>query len=184
MNRFLMELEERRMRRIVTITGTALATACLAGSLLAAAPATSGIHVGELAVRLALAAGVRLPATAPERAAADYLAARGVILGSSLEALVLEGDLVAAARVLGATVTSSKPSSPATPAQSAAFIGAVRGALATDAAADDSGGAKEGDINASCQGRDSRAGRKGTPASTADPNATAPPCGGDDEPTP
>lgn len=164
------------MRRIVTITGTALATASLAVSLLAAAPATSGVRVGELAVRLARASGVRLPATAPERAAGDYLAARGVVLGPSLEAMVLEGDLVAAARVLGATVTSSKPSSPATPAQSAAFIGAVRGALATDAAV--------GDINASCQGRDSRAGRKGTPASTADPNATAPPCGGDDEPTP
>jgi hypothetical protein len=59
----------------------------------------------------------------------------------------------------------------------------VRGALVTDAGNNGSGGTKEGDINASCQGRESRAGRKGTPASPADPNATAPPCGGN-EPQP
>jgi len=169
------------MRRNVTITGAALATACLAGSLLVAAPAASGVRAGELAVRLARVAGVRLSTSDTERAAADFLAAHGVVLGPSLDAMVLERDLVEAARVLGATVTSSRPSDPATPAQSAAFIGAVRGALAVDAASD-AGGTKEGDINASCQGRDSRSGRKGTPASTADPNATAPPCG--EEPTP
>jgi len=172
------------MRKNVTRTGAALATACLAGSLLMAAPAGPGIRAGELAVRLARAAGVRLPTAATERTAADYLAARGVVFGPSLDAMVLEGDLVAAARVLGARMTSSKPSDPATPAQGVAFIGAVRGALVADADSDGSGGTKEGDINASCQGRESRAGRKGTPASPADPNATAPPCGGDDEPTP
>jgi len=170
------------MRRNLTLTGTAFAAACLAGGLIVAAPAAAAIRAGDFAVRLARAAGIRLPAAGTERAAADYLAARGVVLGPSLDAMVREGDLVEAARVLGATVKSSAPSTPITPAQGAAFIGAVRGALAADADTD-GGGTKEGDINASCQGRDSRAGRRGTPASPADPNATAPPCGGD-EPQP
>jgi hypothetical protein len=165
-------------------TGAGLTVICLAAGLVTAAPASEAVRAGDLAVALARASGVRLPLHGAERVAADFLAARGIVLGPSLDAGLLQRDLVEAARVVGAVVDSSRPSDPVTPAQGAAFVGAVRGVLRGEGKGTGLGGSKQGDINASCQGRAARAGRHGTPASNANPNATAPPCDEGEEPTP
>ncbi|HKQ98822.1 MAG TPA: hypothetical protein VJV75_13170, partial [Candidatus Polarisedimenticolia bacterium] len=109
----------------------------------------------------------------------------GIVLAPSADTPLFAGDLVLAARAVGVTVSAASPVAPVTPAQATAFVGAVRGTLRADIKGNGLGGTKEDDIDASCRGREARSGRNGTPASPADPNATAPPCEGDDEePTP
>lgn len=164
------------MRRATTWTGAAVVAAGLLIGGIMAAPAGSTIRAGEMAVWLARAAGVSVPDTGGERIAADYLAARGVVFGATLDATVRQFDLVEAARALGMSAKATNPSAPISPAQAAAFVGAARGSVAFEPNVYGPEGAKQGDINASCRGRAARSGRKGTPASPANPNATAPPC--------
>ena len=184
----------------------ALALAPGSGATALAAPARS-LSVGHLAVQLAQSAGIDLPAEDQAPAAAAALRRFGIDLGPSLDRPILERDLVSLGRSLGVRVTTSNPDGVASPAQGAMLASSLRGALPGIDKKDDNpgqgggqgnggsngqanngsngqGGGKEGDINASCQGRESRSKRKGTPASPADPNATAPPCTGDEEPQP
>jgi hypothetical protein len=172
------------MRRTGTRTGAALTAAGLLIGGITAAPAGSSIRAGDMAVWLARAAGVSVPDTGGERIAAEYLAARGVVFGATLDATVRQFDLVEAARALGMNAKATSPSAPVTPAQAAAFVGAARGSVTFEPNVIGPEGTKQGDINASCRGRAARSGRKGTPASPANPNATAPPCDDGGEPQP
>ena len=159
----------------------AVVSLALTGPARAAAPRI--LRTGELAVKLARAAGVTLPAQDTERVAAASLARFGIDLGTSLSRPVVERDLVLVGRALGLPVTSEQPGNTVTPGQGNAFVGVARGSLlAAEGAGNGNGGTKQGGINASCQGRDARSGRNGEPASPADPNATAPPC--EEEPIP
>lgn len=171
------------MRRALALCAAAAAVVSLAGGRSEAAPGAEAVRAGDLAVQLARAAGVRLPVGNPEKRATRFLAARGVMLAPTADTPLMAGDLILAARALGVSVQATAPGAAVTPVQAAAFVGAVRGALRSDSQGNGTGvgGDKEGDINASCRGREARAGRQGTPASPADPNATAPPCEGDDE---
>jgi hypothetical protein len=156
-----------------------MAAAGLSAALAVAAPVET-MNVGQLSVRLARSLGAPLPATHPEAAAAALLGRHGLVVGDDLSRPVLGYDLVVFGRAVGASVTSSQPASAATPAQVAAFVGAVRGSiLGAQANGNGQGASKEDGINASCRGREARDGRNGTPASPADPNATAPPCDGE-----
>ena len=176
------------MRRALTMCAAAAAVMTLAGGRSEAAPGAQAVRAGDLAVQLARAAGVNLPAGNPEKRAATFLAARGITLASTPDTPLSTGDLVLIARSLGVTVTAAAPGAAVTPAQAVAFVGAVRGTLRSDSQGSDAAAATgadtEGDITASCRGREARAGRKGTPASPADPNATAPPSDDDCEPQP
>jgi hypothetical protein len=155
-----------------------MAAAGLSAGLAVAAPVES-MNVGQLSVRLARSLGASLPVTRPEAAAAAFLGRHGLVVGDDLSRPVLGSDLIVFGRAVGATVTSNQPASAATPAQVAAFVGAVRGSILGTQGKGGQGASKEDGINASCRGREARDGRNGTPASPADPNATAPPCDGD-----
>jgi len=157
----------------------AFAAAGLSAGLVVAAPA-EGTTVGHLAVRLARSVGAPVSATHSEAAAAAFLGRHGLALGDDLSRPVLGSDLIGFGRAVGARVTTSQPAAAATPAQVAAFVGVARGSiLGTESSANGHGTSKEDGINASCRGREARDGRNGTPASPADPNATAPPCDGE-----
>jgi hypothetical protein len=166
----------------------AAAVVCLTSGRTDAAPADQAVRAGDLAVQLARAAGVRLPADHPEKRAAAFLRARGIMLAPTADTPLFAGDLVDVARSLGVQVKAAASDAAVTPAQAVAFVGAMRGTLRSDIKGNGKGSGKEGDIDASCRGREARSGRDGTPASPADPNAAAPPCEGDgdggDEPTP
>jgi hypothetical protein len=144
------------------------------------APARAGAAVtrGELAVQMARASGVKLPTKKPETAAASVLLERGISLGGSLKGVVTEANLVEIGRALGTQMTTAHPEAPVTPSIGRAFVQAVKGSLASALAA---GGPPTQMPHVSCQGRESREGRKGTPASQANINATADPC---EEPVP
>ncbi len=175
------------MRRSHSLCAAAAAVMTLAGGRIEAAPASEAVRAGDLAVQMARAAGVRLPAENPEKRAAEFLRARGISLAPTADTPLMAGDLVAVARSLGVSVSAATPAAPVTAVQATAFLGAVRGTLRAEGNGhgNGNGGDKEGDINASCRGREARAGRSGIPASPANPNATAPPCDGDGgEPTP
>jgi hypothetical protein len=169
------------MNRIWMAGAAALAAVTMSGGAGFASPVKT-MTVGDLAVRLARTAGVRLPGAEPEKAAAAFLRAHGLILDADLDRPALEMDLVTAGRALGVAVTTRQPGSPVTLTQGAALAGAARGSLLASEAAGPDPASSGGGLNVSCQGRDSRADRRGIPASPADPNATAPPCSG--EPTP
>jgi hypothetical protein len=133
-----------------------------------------GMTTGDLAVQLARAAGIGLPDTGTTRAAMKSLHTMGIDLGSEPAAPATQLDLIEAGRALGVKVTSARADAPVTPAMCNAFIRAYAGEAQSAAAA--SGVATDDTAHASCQGRESRADREGTPASPADPNASAPPC--------
>jgi hypothetical protein len=155
-----------------------MAAAGLSAGLAVAAPVET-MNVGQLSLRLARSLGAPLSATHSEAAAAAFLARHGLVVGDDLSRPVLGYDLVVFGRAVGATVTSNQPASAATPAQVAAFVGAVHGSILGTQGSGGQGASKEDGINASCRGREARDGRNGTPASPADPNATAPPCDGE-----
>jgi len=156
----------------------AAAIVAIAG-LVAAVPAGAApgkpVTTGMLAVDLARAAGVQLPERDTAAAAARELRQIGIVLGRSLDATVRERDLVEIGRSLGAAVVTSEPDKPVSPAKGLAFVGLMSDAMTAAQAT-------TGDIRVSCQGRNSRVNRRGTPASPASPNATAPPC--EEEPIP
>jgi len=185
------------MRRALVLCAAVTAVTCLAGSRSEAAPAGEAVRAGDLAVQLARAACVLLQVHDPEKRATAFLRARGISLAPTADTPLMAGDLILVARALGVSVSAGSPDAAVTPAQASAFVGAARGSLLAEGKGNGNangigngnglGGSKEDDINASCRGREARAGRKGTPASPADPNATAPPCDGDGgggEPTP
>ena len=139
-------------------------------------PAASGdgVTTGDLALRLARAAGISLPAIDSQQAALGSLRKAGINLGGDPKALVTEKVLVQVGQSLWVRVRSVHPDAPATDAMCSAFILSFRGALQGRAG---SPGHSETDAgHAACQGRESRDGRQGTPASPADPSATDPPC--------
>jgi hypothetical protein len=103
----------------------------------------------------------------------------GINLEGRLSQPLAERDLVEIGSALGAEVVTSHPTGVVTPGKSQAFVSTMKGALAAarNRAEASSAGVKGDDgINAACQGRAARDSRRGTPASPADPNATAPPC--------
>jgi hypothetical protein len=144
----------------------------IAGPLLAAS--TAGVTTGDLALQLARAAGIGLPANDPQQAALESLRKAGINLGADVKAIVTEKVLVRVGQTLWVKVTSAHPDAPVTAAMCSAFVGSFKGAVQGAAAL--SGQGKAGTESASCQGRASRAGRDGTPASPSDPNATDGPC--------
>jgi hypothetical protein len=160
--------------------GVAVITAAgLSAGMVVAAPVET-MSVGDLAVRLARTVGAPASATLSEASAAAFLGRHGLAMGKDLSRPVLGSDLIVFGRAIGATVTTSQPAAAATPAQVSAFVGVARGSiLGTQASASGLASSKEDGINASCRGREARDGRHGTPASPADPNATAPPCDGE-----
>jgi hypothetical protein len=135
----------------------------------------SGMTTADLALQLARAAGITLPADGSAKAALESLRKAGINLGPDLSAPVTGEVLVQVGLALGVTVTATHPEAAVAPAVSSAFLRSIQGQLQNAAAVSGQGGT--GAVQASCQGRDSRAGRQGTPASPSDPNATAPPCG-------
>jgi len=146
--------------------------ALIAGPLPAATGA--GVTTGDLALQLARSAGIALPANDPQQAALASLRKAGINLGDDLKAIVTEKVLVQVGQALWVNVTSIHPDAPVTPTMCSAFVRAFKGAVQSAAGGSAHGGA--GTENVSCQGRASRDGRQGTPASPSDPNASAGPC--------
>jgi hypothetical protein len=162
----------------------------LAAGLLVVAGATAGtspsaavrgtpVTTGQFALQLARAAGLTLPATGAERAALEGFGRIGLGLGADPGRALTERTLMQVGQAVGVKVSPGRPDHLVTPAVSAAFVQAIKGPLILATAKARSGAEQ---VRVSCQGRDSRHGRKGTPASNANPNATAPPC--DEEPIP
>jgi hypothetical protein len=152
--------------------------AFVAMTVLAAAPLLAGTAGGmttaDLALQLAPAAGISLPAHASPQAAVEALGKVGINLGTDLKAPVTEKVLVQVGQAVGVKVASSHPQAAVTPAMSSAFIKVIKEELQLAATAAGQSGTSI--IHASCQGRDSRAARQGTPASPSNINATAEPC--------
>ena len=129
---------------------------------------------GSLAIELVRAAGI--PATDDNAtSAAETLRRFGIRMGADLERPVIESDLVAIGAAIGSEVTTNSPERVVNESKGRAFARTISGQLQMRWA---EMGAS-GEIRVSCQGRNSRAGRRGTPASPANPNATAPACGGE-----
>lgn len=152
--------------------------ACVAITALTAAPILAkpggGMTTADLALQMARAAGISLPADATPQAALQSLAKAGIHLGSDFRDPVTENVLVRVGVGLGMRVSTSHPEAAVTRAMSSAFMQSLKGPLQSAAAASGQGGKDL--IHASCQGRESRADRKGTPASPSSFNATAGPC--------
>lgn len=162
----------KRWSGVSAVIAFASLVALTAGPLPAATG--NGVTTGDLALRLARAAGVSLPADDSQRAAIESLRKAGIALDGDPKAIVTEKVLVRVGQSLWVKVTSLNPDAPATPAMCSAFIQSFKGEMQSAAAT--SGHGKPGTENASCQGRASRDGRQGTPASSANPNATDGPC--------
>jgi hypothetical protein len=157
--------------------------AFVAITALAAAPLLAemggGMTTADLALQLARAAGISLPAHDSPQAALESLGKAGINLGSDLKAPVTGKALVQVGLAVGVRVSTSRPEAAVTPAVSSAFIQLFKGQLQSAAAVS---GQKGPDmVHASCRGRASRAARQGTPASPSDFNATVGPC---EEPAP
>lgn len=146
-------------------------TAITAAPILAAG---GGMTTADLALQLARAAGIELPSDDPAKAALESLGKAGIKLGTDPKAPVTEKVLVEVGLAVGARVSTSRPEAAVTPAVGSAFIQAFKGAIHNAAAASGQGGKDE--VHASCQGRESREARQGTPASPSSFNATAGPC--------
>jgi hypothetical protein len=131
---------------------------------------------GSLAIELARATGYNSTdaSKASQSEAAKALTRLGIELGGRLGDAVSERDLVEIGTAVGAKVKSSTPDRGVTDKKGRAFAVSLKPTLEGIWASIQSSGTME--IHVSCKGRDSRAGRRGTPASPANPNATAPPC--------
>jgi len=161
-----------RSSKVSRLIAFAAITALAAAPLLAASG--GGMTTADLALQLARAAGVNLPANASPEAARESLGKAGIKLGSDLKAPVTEKALVQVGLAVGLSVSTSRPGAAVTPVVGSAFVQLIKGALQRAAAIPGEGGTDI--IHASCQGRASRAARHGTPASPADFDATAGPC--------
>ncbi|HEU4402329.1 MAG TPA: hypothetical protein VFT43_09505 [Candidatus Polarisedimenticolia bacterium] len=164
------------MTRRSRITAAFAALALLG---VAVGPALAGAEAvatkGQFAVQMAQAAGLKLPATGTEQAAMAALAKAGIALGPSVTARVTEQDLVLAGKAVGAKVTTTNPTRLVTSGMSQAFAQTIKGSLQQSLATSTNAPGQSGQVHVSCQGATSRLGRQGTPASNADPNATATP---------
>jgi hypothetical protein len=131
---------------------------------------------GRLALELARAAGIGTgdSSIASQADATKALNGVGIELGGELGDAVSEQDLVEIGSALGVTVKTSTPDQSVTDEKGKAFVLSLEPNLQGIKTSLHSSGTT--DIHISCQGRLSRAGRRGTPASPANPNATAPPC--------
>jgi hypothetical protein len=158
-------------------SGAVLALVCFGVAGGVARAGSDRLTRGDLAIRAARAAGIALPAAGEDRAAAAALKKSGIDFGADLKAPVTQATLVELGKVVGVSVSTSKPQAPVSTAIGAAFVRSIQGPLQAAVAAQ--GGTTF--VNASCKGRESRASREGTPASNANPNATAGPC---EEPIP
>ncbi len=127
----------------------------------------------ELLFGLAASAGFDIDAGRPlatrEALAAAALERIGIRLPGRPDDPVRERDLVSVGSAVGATVVSGKPDDKVSEKKGNVFALDLKPAMLRARA-------RMEEIRVSCQGRLSRAGRKGTPASPANPNATAPPC--------
>ncbi|HYV86255.1 MAG TPA: hypothetical protein VFB49_10105 [Patescibacteria group bacterium] len=157
---------------VSTVIVSASLIALTAGPLLAATG--DNVTAGDLALQLARAAGINLPVNDSRQAALQSLRKAGIDLGTDPKTTVTQKVLVEVGQSLWVKVTSVHPDAPASPAMCSAFIRSFKGTAQSAAAS--SGQGKAGTENASCQGRTSRAGREGTPASPSDPNSTDGPC--------
>ncbi|MFQ5877742.1 MAG: hypothetical protein ACE5JH_08675 [Acidobacteriota bacterium] len=157
----------RGHHEIITAIAGLLATSLAGGA------GPSATTRGELARTLVNAAGIAVRAGNPEREAVERLRGLGIDLGTDLKRPVTEADLVEIGRKVGTEVRTADPDRPVSPGKVRAFAQLLKGGLLSLQSAAEGG---TSDIRISCQGRDSRAGRRGAPASPADPNATAPPC--------
>ena len=110
------------------------------------------------------------PREVQEAQAARALGRIGIRIEGSLDETVTEHDLVESGKAVGARVRSSDPDRKVTEGKGSGFI------LNLSASLQAAMGRQDGEVRVNCQGRQSRGGRKGTPASPANPNATAPPC--------
>lgn len=163
----------KRSAKVFGFVAFVAITALTAAPILA--KAGGGMTTGDLALQLAQAAGISLPVDASPQAARESLGKAGIHLGGDLKAPVTEKVLVQVGVAMGAKVTTSRPEAAVTPAVSSIFIQSLKGALQSAAAASGQGGKDQ--VHASCQGRESRADRQGTPASPSSSfNANAGPC--------
>lgn len=158
-------------------SGVVVALVCFGIAGDAARAGSDRLTRRDLAIRVARAAGIELPAAGEDRAAVAALKKSGIDLGTDLKASVTQATLVELGRAVGVSVSTSKPKAPVSAAIGAAFVQTIQGPLQATVTAQ--GGTMF--VNASCKGRESRASRQGTPASNANPNATAGPC---EEPIP
>jgi hypothetical protein len=142
-----------------------VAIIALSGAPLLAAPGNA-MTTADLALRMARAGGITLTPFDSPGAALDALARAGIFLENDLETPVTEKVLLEVGAALGVKVTTSRPEAAVSTTVGSAFIASFKGAL--QSAIDP--------LHASCQGRQSRADRNGTPPSPSDPNATAEPC--------
>lgn len=161
-----------RQSRVSGFVAFTVITALTAAPLLAAPG--GGMTTGDLALQLTRAAGITLAPVDSPRAALDSLARAGIFLGTDAGAPVTGETLVQVGAALGVNVTTSRPNAAVTPAMGNAFIARFKGELQSAAGVPARGGSEA--IHVSCQGRESRAARQGTPASPSNPNSTAEPC--------
>ena len=163
-----MRISSRLSGFIAFMAITALATVPLLAGM------GGGMTTADLALQLARAAGISLPADQAPQAALEALGKAGIDLGSDLNAPVTEAVLAKAGRAVGVKVSTSRPEAAVTPAMTNAFIQLAKGALQNAAAGSSRGGTDK--VHASCRGRASRAARQGTPASPSNFDAIAGPC--------
>ena len=127
-----------------------------------------------LLLGLARSAGAVVDPGAPpevqEAQAARVLGRIGIRIEGSLDETVTELDLVEAGKAVGARVKSSDPDRKVTKGKGSGFILSLTDNIHAAM------GRQNDEVRVNCRGLLSRFGRKGIPASPADPNATAPPC--------
>ena len=133
-----------------------------------------GMPTADLALQLARAAGISLPASDSPQDVLESLGKAGINPGIDPKAPVTEKVLVQVGVSVGASVSTSHPEAAVTPGVSGAFIQLLNGKFQSAAAVWGQSG--KDTVHASCQGRASRAARQGTPASPSDFDATAGPC--------
>ena len=136
--------------------------------------ASSHMTKRALLLGLARSAGAVVDTGSPrevqEAQASRALGKIGIRIEGRLDETVTESDLVEAGKAVGAKVKSSDPDRLVTEGKGSAFILSLTGNIQAAM------GRQDGEVRANCRGLLSRSGRKGTPASPANPNATAPPC--------
>ncbi len=160
------------------ISRLAVAAAVLAslsaGPIAAKESAGKAATKGQVALQVARAAGLPLPRGGDEKVALESLRAAGIDLGANPGGKATQTDLVRVGEAVGVKVSAPRPAAPVTATLAQAFTQSIKGSLQQSLApARGQGG--PGEIHVSCRGATSRQDRKGTPASQADPNATATP---------
>jgi hypothetical protein len=145
-----------------------------AGSIAAADSAGKAATKGQVALEVARAAGLSLPRGGDAKEALSILRASGIDLGVNPDRKATQADLVRVGKAVGVKVAAPRPAAPVTASLTLAFSQSIKGSLQQSLApAGGQGGS--GELHVSCRGAMARQERKGTPASQANPNATATP---------